>query len=280
MSGSQIGFMQGRLSPIVDGKIQAFPWNNWRQEFSAARDIGLRVMEWTLDQDNLYDNPIMTSMGQKEIIKLCKDFEITIPSLTGDCFMQSPFWKLSGSEKIDRQIDLMNIVDACSRVGISKIVIPLVDDGRIDNNDQSLALFNFLNDKEPYISNMNIHIVFESDFSPNNLKHFIKEFNSKTFGINYDIGNSASLGFNVDEEFNAYGDRILNVHIKDRLLNGTTVPLGDGSAEFEKVFYQLSKIGYKGNYILQTARSINEKHATVLSSYKTLTEKWISKYGS
>jgi L-ribulose-5-phosphate 3-epimerase len=280
MSGSQIGFMQGRLSPIVDGKIQAFPWNNWRQEFSAARDIGLRVMEWTLDQDNLYENPIMTSVGQKEIIKLCKDFEITIPSLTGDCFMQSPFWKLPGSEKIDRQIDLMNIVDACSRVGISKIVIPLVDDGRIDNNDQSLALFNFLNDKEPYISNMNIQIVFESDFSPSNLKLFIKEFNSKTFGINYDIGNSASLGFNVDEEFNAYGDRILNVHIKDRLLNGKTVPLGEGCADFEKVFYQLSKIGYEGNYILQTARSINEKHANVLNSYKSLTEKWISKYES
>ena len=280
MSGSQIGFMQGRLSPIVDGKIQAFPWNNWRQEFSAARDIGLRVMEWTLDQDNLYENPIMTSVGQKEIIKLCKDFEITIPSLTGDCFMQSPFWKLSGSEKIDRQIDLMNIVDACSRVGISKIVIPLVDDGRIDNNDQSLALFNFLNDKEPYISNMNIQIVFESDFSPSNLKLFIKEFNSKTFGINYDIGNSASLGFNVDEEFNAYGDRILNVHIKDRLLNGKTVPLGEGCADFEKVFYQLSKVGYEGNYILQTARSINEKHANVLNSYKSLTEKWISKYES
>lgn len=272
--------MQGRLSPLVDGKIQAFPWNNWRQEFSAAKDIGLRVMEWTLDQDNLYENPIMTNAGQKEIIKLCKDYRITIPSLTGDCFMQSPFWKLSGSEKIDRQTDLMNVLEACSRVGISKIVIPLVDNGRIDNNDQSLALLDFFNDKEPHISNINIQLVFESDFSPENLKLFINEFNSKTFGINYDIGNSASLGFNVDDEFNAYGDRILNVHVKDRLLNGTTVPLGEGNAEFGKVFYQLSKIGYKGNYILQTARSMNEEHSTVLSSYKALTETWIAKYGS
>ena len=28
--------MQGRLSPLVDGKIQAFPWNYWKQEFKIA----------------------------------------------------------------------------------------------------------------------------------------------------------------------------------------------------------------------------------------------------
>ena len=32
MAGARIGFMQGRLSPQVDGKIQAFPWVHWRDE--------------------------------------------------------------------------------------------------------------------------------------------------------------------------------------------------------------------------------------------------------
>ena len=33
-------------------------------------------------------------------------------------------------------------------------------------------------------------------------------------GVNYDIGNSASLGFPSKEEFAAYGDKITDVHIK------------------------------------------------------------------
>ena len=65
-----IGFMQGRLSPLVNGKIQAFPWNHWKDEFSIAYENGFKIMEWTLDQDRLYENPFMTEKGQSEIKKL------------------------------------------------------------------------------------------------------------------------------------------------------------------------------------------------------------------
>ena len=32
----KIGFMQGRLSSKVNGKIQAFPWESWKEEFEIA----------------------------------------------------------------------------------------------------------------------------------------------------------------------------------------------------------------------------------------------------
>jgi hexulose-6-phosphate isomerase len=277
---SKVGFMQGRLSPVINGKIQEFPWNNWREEFNVAARLGFRLMEWTLDQCRLHENPLMTQKGQAEIMKLSRDFKIKIPSLTGDCFMQSPFWKLLGAEKKDRQNDLMLILDGCANVGISQIVIPLVDDGRIENNDQSKALLSFLHAKETAIIDRGIQIVFESDFGPDELKAFIGQFNPKVFGINYDIGNSAALGFDVDKEFAAYGDRILNVHVKDRMLKGTTVPLGNGNADFAKVFRQLAIIEYRGNYILQTARADNGNHSGVLSHYKTVVEKWVLDNGS
>ena len=91
--------MQGRLSPLINGKIQEFPWDNWRQEFVIASGMGFTLMEWTLDQNRLYECPLMTENGQQEIIKLSSCYGVKIPSLTGDCFMQSPFWKLSGAEK-------------------------------------------------------------------------------------------------------------------------------------------------------------------------------------
>ena len=66
---NNIGFMQGRLSPIIDGKIQSFPWGNWESEIVDAIDLGINIMEWTLDQNNLYENPLMNKKGQSLIKK-------------------------------------------------------------------------------------------------------------------------------------------------------------------------------------------------------------------
>lgn len=280
VESNQIGFMQGRLSPINNGKIQEFPWNNWKNEFSLANEIGFAKIEWTLDQYRLYENPLMKKEGQLEINNLQNNFKVDVHSLTGDCFMQSPFWKLYGQDKLDRQNDLLSIINACEKVGIKQIVIPLVDNGSIENNDQLTSLLSFLNNNASYISNRGIEIVFESDFSPEKLKIFIDKFDYKTFGINYDIGNSSALGFDPDIEFLLYGDRILNVHVKDRKLDGLTVPLGDGDADFDKVFYNLKKYSYRGNYILQTARAYNDDHSGVLITYKTMVEKWVLNSGS
>ena len=88
--------MQGRLSPLVDGKFQTFPWDRWRDEFSIANGHAFKVMEWILDQDRLYENPCMTEDGQVEIRDLSHKYEISISSLTGDCFMNAPFYKVDG----------------------------------------------------------------------------------------------------------------------------------------------------------------------------------------
>ena len=53
-----IGFMQGRLCDQLEAKIQAFPWQDWEIEFIQAAKIQLPVMEWTLDQVKLYENPL------------------------------------------------------------------------------------------------------------------------------------------------------------------------------------------------------------------------------
>ena len=44
-----IGFMQGRFSPLVNGKIQAFPWDSWSEEFFVANENDFNIIEWTLD---------------------------------------------------------------------------------------------------------------------------------------------------------------------------------------------------------------------------------------
>lgn len=264
----KIGFMQGRLSPLIGGKIQSFPWDNWECEFAIAESIDIKIMEWTLDQEKLYENPLLNRDGQEKITNHCKARNFSIPSITGDCFMQSPFWKAKGVLRQDLERDFIAICEACSKLNIKIIVIPLVDYGRIENNDQKQSLISFLSEQIDLIKKHQLRIAFESDFPPLELANLIDKFDIDLFGINYDIGNSASMGFDSDLEFNLYGSRIINVHIKDRLLNGTTVSLGEGNANFPKVFEGLKICNYQGNYILQTARAIDGNHTLALNNYK------------
>ncbi|MBF0380661.1 MAG: sugar phosphate isomerase/epimerase [Magnetococcales bacterium] len=260
---------------MVDGKIQAFPWSHWREEFKLANSCGLKLMEWTLDQDRLYENPLLTPHGQSEIIDLCEENQLSIPSLTGDCFMQAPFWKSQGAQSKSLQDDFMAIAKACSLVNIRYIVVPLVDNGRIDNLKQEDNLITFLTDKMHEFKKLGVVITFESDFAPDELKRFIKRLPNEQFGINYDIGNSGALGFNFEDEINAYGQRVLNVHVKDRLLGGTTVPLGEGNAQLQKTIAKFESIGYRGNYILQTARAVDNNHLAILCNYRDMVHTWM-----
>lgn len=272
---NKIGFMQGRLSPLVDGKIQAFPWNSWQQEFPAAESLGLGLMEWTLDQDRLYRNPLLTLQGQQEIRSLCQAHQLAISSLTGDCFMQAPFWKAQGQAKAALEVDFIAIARACAEVDIEMIVVPLVDNGRLENEQQEEALLAFMLAQADLFRELGLRIIFESDFAPAELARFIGRLPADVFGVNYDIGNSAALGYKPEEEFAAYGPRIVNVHVKDRVLGGTTVPLGTGNANFSTVFRLLRDAAYGGYLIMQTARARDDGHAGALRQYMGQIEAWV-----
>lgn len=277
---NRIGFMQGRLSPLVDGKIQAFPASCWQAEFESAKLNGFSLMEWTLDQDGLYLNPLLTTSGQAEIRELRQAHGIAISSLTGDCFMQSPFWKAQGPAREALLQDFRAVAQACSAVGIAMMVVPLVDNGRLENRAQEDLLVDTLQKESAFLAALGVKVVFESDFGPDELARFMARLAPARFGINYDIGNSASLGMDPVAEISAYGERILNVHIKDRVLGGTTVPLGTGNAQFDQVFAALARAGYQGTYILQTARAADGKHAEVLCRYRDMALDWIKRHGA
>lgn len=276
----RIGFMQGRLSPQVDGKIQAFPALCWQAEFESAKHNGFSLMEWTLDQDGLYLNPLLTTSGQAEIRELRQAHGIALSSLTGDCFMQSPFWKAEGPAREALLQDFLAVAQACSAVGIAMMVVPLVDNGRLENREQEDQLVDTLQKESAFLATLGVKVVFESDFGPDELARFMARLAPARFGINYDIGNSASLGMDPIAEISAYGERILNVHIKDRVLGGTTVPLGTGNANFDQVFAALARAGYQGTYILQTARAADGQHAEALCRYRDMALDWIKRHGA
>ena len=158
-------------------------------------------------------------------------------------------------------------------------MVPLVDSGSLTDKAEEELLARFLLSQVEDLDQFGLRVAFESDLPPSELAAFIERFPSELFGINYDIGNSASLGFDPIEEFAAYGSRIINVHVKDRHFGGTTVALGEGDAEFEVVFAGLSDLGYSGNLILQTARHPAGDHLLSLVRFRDMTVDWMIRHG-
>lgn len=264
--------MQGRLSPIVDGRVQAFPWDYWENEIFLAGKIGIRLMEWTLDSEKFMSNPILLPDKQKLAIRLKNTNSISIPSVTSDYFMENPPWISRPDNVLEAH---RNIITGMKTIGSKILVIPLVDSSSILYDEMELIFFDFVANIEKLLRENEIEIAIESDFEPIKLARFISKFDSQIVGINYDIGNSASLGYDPSEELNLYGNRIINVHVKDRILGGATVPLGTGDADLPRTIQLLEEIGYKGNYILQTARVQDGKHTEAIIRYGNMVEGWL-----
>lgn len=183
--------------------------------------------------------------------------------------MQAPFWKASDSIFRDKLLnDLFAIVEACSSLGVRKIVVPLVDNGSITNARQEKLLIKEFRSINGFLIENNVKILFETDFSPIKTKKFIKNFPVESFGINYDTGNSAALGFSPSLEFSLFHYYIHNIHLKDRLLHGGTVPLGEGHVDFKLVFENLKKFNYNKNLILQTARASDGNHVAAILQFR------------
>jgi sugar phosphate isomerase/epimerase len=77
---------------------------------------------------------------------------------------------------------------------------------------------------------------------------------SENVTVNYDTGNSASLGYNPIEEFENYGNRISDIHIKDRKLHGGSVILGTGDTRFDLFFAAFKTIDFRGPVVMQAFR--------------------------
>lgn len=255
----KLGFMQGRLTPMNNGIIQEFPKANWEREFVEASQVGIRLLEWTIDRDQIFENPLMTKQGREKILELKNRTNIRIESLTADCCMQVPFWKLKSAADRSAEIEIFRtLIECCSEVGIRTIVLPLVDNGSIQNKENKKILKSTFEELTELLQNKNIKIACETDMGPDEVNGLLNYFSSSEVGINYDLGNSAALGFCAYDEWEAYGKHIINIHIKDRLRGGSTVRLGHGDVNFPMVRECYNDHGYEGNWILQTARSDTE----------------------
>jgi L-ribulose-5-phosphate 3-epimerase len=108
----------------------------------------------------------------------------------------------------------------------------------------------------PAAERTGVELHLETDLDPDAFRRFLSQVEHPLVKVNYDSGNSASLGYHPTKELAAYGERVGSVHIKDRVRGGSTVPLGTGDTDFEALFAGLRGLRYSGDFVLQVARGV------------------------
>ena len=252
----KFGIMQGRLTEPKGRGIQFFPFEHWREEFDLGKALDLDEIEFIFDYDRYRENPLW--QGNGEAVRAAVDESgVQVRSVCFDYFMRRAFYKRQGYEReklLEENRDVLKHVLANMLVQeIDLIEIPLVDDSSIQSEAEEAAFREFL---LPIVDETDVGINFglETDMEPHRFLKYLDSFGTNRVGANYDSGNSSGLGYDPYEELTTLGERIFNIHIKDRQYQGSTKQLGTGSADFEGFFQALKEIGYNGSLILQAAR--------------------------
>ena len=149
---------------------------------------------------------------------------------------------------------LQKLLRTAEEINITDIVIPCVDNSTLDGVEEVDRFISKMNLIIPTIERIGINLSLETDLAPKPFAELLKKLKSNRIKVNYDIGNSASLGFDPQEELEAYGNKISDIHIKDRLLGGGPIILGQGDANFEIFFSKLKSFNYQGPFIMQAYR--------------------------
>lgn len=265
------GLMQGRLLPPVDEQIQSFPKDLWPEEFLKAKEIGLDCIEFIFDGQNIDHHPLLTEVGQMQILNAISTSGVQVLSICADYFMHYPLFQ----EGQDACFKLHQLIEAASRLSVWTIVLPFVDESSLKSSQDQELLIKNLRPALDLAAEKRMTLSLETDLSPKDFKKLLDSIDHSSVKVNYDIGNSASLGFDVEEEWGTYGAKVADVHIKDRTLNGGTVPLGQGDALFDQLFIQMKKYDFKGPIILQGARGPLGSEVQTVQEYLIKLDQWM-----
>jgi L-ribulose-5-phosphate 3-epimerase len=251
---NKVGVMQGRLLPKYKKQYQAHPVGYWHEEFSIAASMGLGLIEFIVDLDGIEENPMMSESGILQINQTVTKTGVNVNSICADCFMAEPLHSTDPASANRSVGYLRRLINNAAHVGVAHIVIPCVDQSSLRTTDEIARFVDALNSVLGEAENMGVNLSLETDLDPVNFSRLLERFSSPRVTVNYDTGNSASLGYDPREELAAYGNRISDIHIKDRLKGGGSVLLGTGNADFSAFFDALSHIDYLGPFILQAYR--------------------------
>ena len=237
--------MQGRLSRKDNLPLQSFPYFSWQNEFKIAKNIGFKSIEWLIDKENDFRNPIFSKEGRDLINNLKNENEISIETLCAHFMIDGGFLKNQLIRNYFRKI-----INLAPLIGVKYVSIPLMDNISLRKSEIKNEIERFLLE---IINELKVSILLETDIPNLETFSFINKINSDKIGIIYDTGNATKNNFSFRYDFPKIAPRVKEIHLKDfSRIKNKSVTLGNGDTNFLEVFAILNKCKWNGILMLET----------------------------
>ena len=252
--------MQGRLLPPVGGRFQAFPAAHWRDEFPRAAAAGLACIEWIYEKPDRERNPLRNKAGIEEIKECARKYGVFVRSICADYFMTEHLVDAGGSPIAAHVAHLEWLIRQAEELRAAYIVLPFVDSSSLRTPMMIRGAAAVLYGAAGAARESGVELHVESDLPPGAFRSFLDSVGEPLVKANYDIGNSASLGYPPGEEIPMIAPHLGSVHVKDRKRDGGTVPLGSGDADLNEAFRQIRAAKFDRWLVMQVARDESIDH--------------------
>lgn len=259
-----VGLMQGRLSSLPpDGALGCFH-DFWKLELPKIKSKKIRYLEWIVDHRCKLENPILNDNEKVATIELCKDFGIEVQSAILNIFCKESFLCLTNFEEPENTMrPLLNVLKRFVGTQVRVVTLPILD---LESAEFFLSIENrfcweFLNRE---LSQLDLRLALELELEFRKIKKISENLESfEWIGFTFDMGNSVSVQNDSRLEIGCYGEKLFNVHIKDRTHQGDRVALGYGDVNFESVKKSLLRAKYDKLLILEGTWRGDNPEATI-----------------
>lgn len=236
----KIGIIQGRLVQPWNGQLQCWPRDHWQDEPALAREAGLDAIELFVEKDDNPLNPVWTEEGRAQLRSLSERWSIGLDTLCADCFMTRTF--------LHEPAEASALLEQLMGCGFERIVLPFFEHAEL-RTDQDIARAGAA--LRPF-AGRGVELALETSLRPAQLTALLDAAGAT---VCYDTGNTTALGHEIAGDILQLAGRITHVHVKDkRRADGANVQLGTGDSDLAGAFASLRKIGYAGDYSLETHR--------------------------
>jgi len=251
MADHRIGVMQGRLSPRPENRLQAFPHQTWPDEFAQAKRLGFSYLEWIYEAERADENPIASSAGRAAIRACAAESGLPVGSVCADYFM---IHRLSGGtagERREHAAALAELVRWTRELGATRILLPLLETSALETREQVREATESIQSVCATLEAYDVTLGLEMEIPGEAYAAVIRGIGHSHVRAYYDTGNSTAQGLNIATDVLPLLPVLEAVHLKDRVVGGTSQPFGRGAANFKDFFSVLAQAGYQGDFLTQ-----------------------------
>jgi len=243
--------MQGRLSARPEHRLQAFPHQTWPEELAQAKRLGFSFLEWIYEADRAPENPIASRAGRASIRACIATSGLPVGSVCGDYFMIRRLAGGSAEQRRENAQALAELVRWTREIGASRILLPLLETSAVGSPELVREVTESVRSVCPALEQHEVTLGLEMEIPGAEYAAVIRGIGHPLVGAYYDTGNSTAQGLDIERDVEPLLPLLKAVHLKDRVVGGSSQPFGKGAANFTGFFGVLARAGYHGDFLTQ-----------------------------